>query len=211
MQEHNHKEKEHKHDGCCGHDHGHHHVHGHDAQHAESHDHHHEHSHHHTHTHHEHHAHHGHEHHHGHECCDHDHGHGHKHLSAHECTTLFNQAQSTHDTAQAITLLIESGCGFAHLGDSAATAAVNGLLSEKIKAPAALTQLQKAQINALKALELALSQTGGKEALAKSVDELENFSGSERAEVEQLLADVRKALAGIRTTGLKSLLSKLKF
>lgn len=108
-------------------------------------------------------------------------------------------------------LLIESGCGFAHLGDAAAIAAVNGLLADNSRASNAVTHLQKAQINALKAMELALSQTGGKEALSKSIDELENFSGTERAEIEQLLADVRKALAGIRVTGLKSLLSKLKF
>jgi cell division septum initiation protein DivIVA len=133
-------------------------------------------------------------------------------LSAHECTALFNKAQTTLDTHQAVALLIEAGCGFAHLGDAAATKAVNGLLTEKIKAVAPLTNLQNAQIHALRALELALAQAGAaKDALSKCIDELENFSGSERLEVEQLLADVRKSLASIRATGLKSLLNKFKF
>jgi len=213
---HDHKDKEHKHDGCRGHehqhDHAHHHVHGsnvgheHDPQHEHDHSHHHTHAHdgHHTHAHDGHHDHHAHD---GH----HDHAHCHKHLSAHECTTLFNQAQASVNTVQAVALLIEAGSGFAHLGDAAATAAVNGELATKVSGTTALTALQRAQMNALKGLELALTRSGGKETLAKSVEELENFSGHERAEVEQLLADVRKALAGLRATGLKSLLSKLKF
>lgn len=206
MHDHKHKEHDHNHSSCCDHDHSHHHVHTHDATHNDNH----QHSHHHNHDHSHHHTH-GHDEHHGHDCCDHDHSHGHKHLSAHDCTTLFNAAHSSSNTAEAVRLLLEAGCGFAHLGDAAATAAVNGALLQKLDSGASLTSLQKAECNALKALELAFNNKGAKEALAQSVAELENFSGTEREQVEQLLGDVRKALAKIRTSGLKSLLSKLKF
>jgi hypothetical protein len=93
------------------------------------------------------------------------------------------------------------------------TSAVNGLLVKKIPALQPLTPLKTAQVAALKALELALNKDNekAKTALTESVSQLEEFTGEAREEVEPLLADVRKALAGIRTTGLRSLLNKFKF
>lgn len=192
----NHTNHEHSHHDCCGHDHDHNHDHGHKEQHS--------HSHHHS-------A--GHDHEHDHSCCDHDHGHGHQHLSAEECSSLVSQAQESDDPTEALDLLLIAGEGYAHLGDAVGTAAVNGLLNKKIPTLPALSKLKTAQVAALKALELALNKDTekAKAALSASVSELEDFTGEAREEVEPLLADVRKALAGIRTSGLKSLLNKFKF
>jgi hypothetical protein len=175
------KEHNHTHNDCCGHDHGHDHGHAHDHAHDYAHNH------------------------------AHDHGHGHKHMSGHDCSALVNKAQGIQDQAEATALFLEAGCGFAHLGDATGTAAVCGLVDERIKTGSHLNQLQTAQLNALKALSQALNKSGSKEALAKCVEELENFSGSEREHVEQLLGEVRKALASMRNSGLKALLSKFKF
>ncbi|MEN9809196.1 MAG: hypothetical protein RLZZ488_763 [Pseudomonadota bacterium] len=216
---HNQHGHEHSHHDCCGHekhthaeqhDHSHHHTggtdahkHGHDCSDHE-HDHKHEHNHAHQHDH---------AHHHGHDCCDHDHAHGHHHLSSEECSSLFSQAQESDDPTEALDLLLIAGEGFAHLGDAVGTAAVNGLLAKKIPTLQPLSKLKTAQVAALKALELALNKESekAKSALTQSVSDLEDFSGEDREEVEPLLADVRKQLAGIRTGGLKSLLSKFKF
>jgi hypothetical protein len=183
------------HGDCCGHDHDH------------SHDHKHDHSH-------DHHDHHGHEHHHDHhDCCGHDHAHGHQHLSKEECSSLVAQAQESNDPEEILDLLLIAGEGFAHLGDAVGTAAVNGILAKKLPALPPLSKLKTAQMNALKALELALNKDNekAKAALTESVTQLEDFTGENREEVEPLLADVRKALAGIRTSGLRSLLNKFKF
>lgn len=205
-----HSHHDHSHHDCCGHDH----AHGHEEKH--------EHSHHHSagHTHkhdescgHQH-AHDDHHHAHDHHgCCEHDHHHGHSHLSAEECSSLVSQAQESDDPAEALDLLLIAGEGFAHLGDAVGTAAVNGLLSKKIPTLPPLSKLKTAQVAALKALELALTKNNeqAKIALTQSVAALEEFDGEAREEVEPLLADVRKALASIRTSGLKSLLNKLKF
>lgn len=207
-----HTDHSHSHHDCCGHDHSHDHGHGHAHQHdghRHDHKHHdrshhgHEHSHHHTS---------GHDHHEHHDCCGHDHGHGHQHLSSEECSSLVSQAQESDDPIEALDLLLIAGEGFAHLGDAVGTAAVNGLLAKKIPTLAPLSKLKSAQVGALKALELALNKDNekAKTALTQSVAELEDFTDEDREEVEPLLADVRKALAGIRTSGLKSLLSKFK-
>lgn len=220
-----HAHHEHSHHDCCGHDHAHshqekhehshHHSAGHSHKHGEAcghnhahgescgHDHHH---HNHAHDHHDH----AHDH---HDCCDHDHHHGHNHLSAEECSSLVSQAQESEDPVEALDLLLIAGEGFAHLGDAVGTAAVNGLLAKKVPTLPPLSKLKTAQVAALKALELALIKNNeqAKAALTQSVADLEEFDGEAREEVEPLLADVRKALAGIRTSGLKSLLNKLKF
>ena len=73
-----------------------------------------------------------------------------------------------------------------------------------------LTTLQSAKYNALVALELAAQNRPDKAKLEASVHELEDFTGADRDEVAQLLSDIRKSLANVRTTGLKGLLSKLK-
>ena len=203
---------EHSHHDCCGHEkHNHSEQHGHSHHHTgavHTHDHTHDHTHVHDHGHH-----HDHDHQHGHDCCDHDHSHGHHHLSSEECSSLVSQAQESDDPAEALDLLLIAGEGFAHLGDAVGTAAVNGLLAKKIPTLQPLSKLKTAQVAALKALELALNKETekAKSALTQSVSDLENFSGEDREEVEPLLADVRKQLAGIRTGGLKSLLSKFKF
>ncbi|MEN9826730.1 MAG: hypothetical protein RI953_2475 [Pseudomonadota bacterium] len=192
--EHNHKhehkhehEHEHAHGECCAHDHSHDHAHGHAHDHAHSHDH-------------------GH-----HDCCDHDHGH--QHLSAEECASLVQQAKESSDPVEALDFLLIAGEGFAHMGDAVGTAAVNGLVKKRTATMPALSALKAAQINALQALELALNKENdkAKTALTASVAQLEEFTGEARDEIEPLLADVRKALGGIRSSGLKSLLSRLKF
>jgi hypothetical protein len=124
-----------------------------------------------------------------------------------------SQAQESNDPEEALDLLLIAGEGFAHLSDAVGLSAVNGLLSKHTATMPPLSKLKSAQWNALRALESALNKdhAKAKDALSASVNELENFSGEERDEVEPLLADVRKALAGIRTGGLKSLLSKFKF
>jgi hypothetical protein len=200
----------HAHHDCCGHDH---HEHKHDHKHEHSHHgnscSHHDHAHSHDHNHDHNHAH---DHHH-HDCCGHDHAHGHQHLSGEECSSLVSQAQESHDPEEALDLLLIAGEGFAHLGDAVGTAAVNGLLAKKIPTLPPLSKLKTAQVTALKALELALNKDNekAKAALSESVAQLEEFTGEAREEVEPLLADVRKALAGIRTSGLRSLLNKFKF
>lgn len=195
MHDHN-KGHSHDHHDCCGHDHAHDHKHDHKHSHDHSHEHDHKHSHDHSHE-------------HDHSCCDHDHGH--KHLSAHECSAMVNQARACTDHLQATELLLQAGAGFAHLGDGTGTAAVAGLLGERTASGIKLNAVQSAQLNAVKALALALTQAPAKDQLTASVAELENFSGNERIHVEQLLGDVRKALANLRNSGLKSLLSKFKF
>jgi len=176
---------EHEHGSCCGHDH--------------------------SHSHHDH-AGHSHDHDHG-GCCDHDHGHAHKHLSAHDCSTLVNKAQGVADSSAAISFLLEAGEGYAHLADAVGTSAVCGLLQERVSRGASLSKLDSARLAALTAIELGLSKNSekAKEALTQSIATLEDFKGDEREAISQLLADVRKVLASIRSTGLKSLLSKFKF
>ena len=188
----------HEHHGCCGHEHNH--EHSHEHSHEHNHEHNHEHSHEHNHEH---------SHEHDHSCCDHDHGH--KHLTSHECSALVNKARSSSDQVEATHLLFEAGEGFAHLGDATGTAAVTGLLFEKKNSGMPFTSLQNAKFKAIKAIGQALNKSPSKEELSQSVNDLENFSGAERAEVEQLLGDVRKSLAAIRNSGLKSLLNKLGF
>jgi len=101
--------------------------------------------------------------------------------------------------------------GFAHLGDTSGLIATNAALKEiGVSAAGKENVLIAAKVNALNALELALQNRPDKNQLEASVNELENFSGAERDEVAQLLSDVRKSLANVRTTGLKGLLSKLK-
>ncbi|MFZ9519597.1 MAG: hypothetical protein ACO3A4_03890 [Silvanigrellaceae bacterium] len=123
------------------------------------------------------------------------------------------QAKESTDPAEALDFLLIAGEGFAHMGDVTGTAAVNGLLQKHVSKLPAISALKSAQISALQALELALNKEGekAKTALTASVAQLEEFTGEARDEVEPLLADVRKALGNIRSSGLKSLLSRLKF
>jgi alkylhydroperoxidase family enzyme len=94
------------------------------------------------------------------------------------------------------------------LGDHTGLATVNATLKQ-INLSSSVP-LEVAQRNALQALEAAFENKPDKAMLEACVHELEGFQGSEREHIAQLLSDVRKSLAKVRTTGLQGLLNKLK-